>query len=169
MVVSDTNILTSFAAARALDLLLKALSVQTIFIPPAVKREIEAGLARHVRHLQPVLDMMTQGFIGVLDLESEDQARLALLPPSFGPGEREAVALCQRLGAILLCNDHQVLRYCAHQTILALDLPTLLRLLWLNGLVSQATVRTMIVRMEKIEHLVLRNADRIFTPRTALE
>ena len=59
MVVSDTNVLTSFAAARGLDILLRALSVQIVFIPPAVKREIEAGLARHVRHLQSVLDMMT--------------------------------------------------------------------------------------------------------------
>ncbi|MFZ1267670.1 MAG: hypothetical protein WBV59_04770 [Anaerolineae bacterium] len=143
--------------------------MQIVFIPPAVKREIEAGLARHVRHLQSVLDMMTQGLIGVLDLTPEDQVRLHLLPPSFGLGEREAVALCQRLNAVLLCNDHQVLQYCAHQSIPTLDLPTLLRLLWLKDIVSQAKVRTMIARMEKAEHLVLRNADRIFTQRRTIE
>jgi hypothetical protein len=37
--IADSSILSSFAAARGLDLLLDALSVETIFIPPMEKIE----------------------------------------------------------------------------------------------------------------------------------
>lgn len=87
---------------------------------------------------------------------------LASLPEALGPGEREAIALCLRHGATLLCNDRMVVRYCDAQGILCLNLASLLRKLWTEGIATRAKVKTMIVRMEKTESLVFRDRDRVF-------
>jgi predicted nucleic acid-binding protein len=115
-------------------------------------------------HVQAIMDLIETGAIRVLDIEATDQERTAALPSSFGAGEREAVALCQRYSATLLCNDHQVQRYCAQHNVPCLDLARLLRLLWLKGIATKAKVKTMIVRMEKVEHLVFKDPDRVFAP-----
>lgn len=164
MFVADASILGSFAAARGLKLLLAVLSIETLYIPPAIEREVRAGLERSVTHLQAIVDLIETGTICVLDIEAADQELIAALPTSFGAGERQAVALCQHYGASLLCNDRQVSRYCRAHDIPCLDLPRLLRLLWLKGVATRAKVKTMIVGMEKVEGLVFKERDRVFAP-----
>ena len=55
MIISDTNILSSLAVAEAFDLLFQLFSYTQIYIPPAVHRELQAGLDRNQTHLEPVL------------------------------------------------------------------------------------------------------------------
>ncbi len=162
MFVADTSVLSSFAAARGLELVLAALQTETIFIPPAVQQEIEAGLSYGAVHLQAVVDLIRGGTFEVLEVEPADRERMVALPTGFGIGEREAVALCQRYEAVLLCNDRLAQRYCAQHNLPCLDLARLLRLLWLKGFATQAKVKTMIVRMEKVGQLVFTETDRIF-------
>ena len=164
MILSDTSILSSFAAARALPLLLAALEEDTIFIPPAVEQELQTGLARGVTYLQDVLDLISMGQVQLLDLNESDLECMTSLPEALGPGEREAIALCLRHGATLLCNDRSVVRYCDAQGILCLDFPSLLRKLWTEGVATRAKVKTMIVRMEKAEDLVFKDHDLVFAP-----
>jgi predicted nucleic acid-binding protein len=164
MFVADTSVLGSFAAARGLELLLAALKIEKVFIPRAVQQEIEIGLDSGAVHLQAVVDLINSGKIEVLEVEPADRKRMTVLPGGFGIGEREAVALCHRTGATLLCNDRHVQRYCVQHDLACLDLARLLRLIWLKGFATQAKVKTMIVRMEKVEHLVFTETDRIFAP-----
>ncbi len=164
MFVADTSILASFAAARGLKLLLAALSIETLYIPPAVRREVQAGIEREAIHLQAIMELIETGVIRVLDLELADRELMADLPTAFGAGEREAVSLCHRHGAVLLCNDQRVLRYCFAHDIPCLDLARLLRLLWLKEVATRAKVKTMIVRMERVEGLVFKGRDRLFAP-----
>lgn len=110
MILSDTSLLSSFAAARALPLLLVVLEEDAIFIPPAVEQELQAGLAKGVTYLQSVLDLIPRGQV----------------------------------------------------QFLCLNLASLLRKLWTEGIATRAKVKTMIVRMEKTESLVFRDRDRVF-------
>ena len=164
MFVADTSVLSSFAAARGLDLLLDVLGVEALFMPSAVQREVQVGLERGAEYLQAIVELVKAGRIRVLTFEPTDSECVASLPSGFGAGEREAVALCQRYNATVLCNDRLVRRYCSQHNIPCLDLARLLRLLWLKGLVTKAKVKTMIVRMEKAEHLVFKDLDRVFAP-----
>ena len=164
MILSDTSILSSFAAARGLPLLLAALEGDTIFIPPAVEQELRAGLARGITYVQNVLDLIPAGQVQVLDLNESDLKCMTSLPEALGPGEREAIALCRRYRAILLCSDRRVVRYCDAQGIICLDLSSLLRKLWTEDIATRAKVKTMIVRMEKAENLVFQDQDRVFAP-----
>lgn len=164
MILSDTSVLSSFAAAQALPLLLTASEEDTIFIPPAVEQELRAGLARGVTYLRNVLDLIPRGQVQLLDLNESDLECMASLPEALGPGEREAIALCLRHEATLLCNDRRVVQYCDAQGILCLDLASLLRKLWTEGIATRAKVKTLIVRMEKAENLVFKDHDRVFAP-----
>jgi predicted nucleic acid-binding protein len=100
----------------------------------------------------------------LLDLNDSDLECMTSLPEALWAGEREAIALCLRHGAILLCNDRRVVGYCDAQGILCLDLPSLLRKLWTEGIATRAKVKTMIVRMERVENLVFQDQDRVFAP-----
>jgi predicted nucleic acid-binding protein len=164
MILSDTSILSSFAATRSLPLLLAVLEGDTIFIPPAVEQELRAGLTKGIPYLQDVLDLIPMKQVQLLDLNESDQECMTSLPEALGPGERQAIALCLRHGATLLCNDHRVVRYCDEQGILCLDLASLLRKLWTEGIATKAKVKTMIVRMERVENLVFKDRDRVFAP-----
>ena len=76
-------------------MLLAALE-ETIFIPPAVEQELQAGLARGVTYLQDVLDLIPMGQVQLLDLNESDLESMTSLPEALGAGEREAIALCLR-------------------------------------------------------------------------
>ncbi len=160
MIISDTNILGSFAAARAIPLLLKTLQVDIVYVPPGVYDELAAGQAAGVEHLGIIEDLVGAGSLRLIELTEKDRTRMASLPPSFKRGEREAVAIAMRTGATLLSNEKRVVNFCLRQGVQCLDLITLLRYVWQRGVATKARVRTLILRMEKVEGLVIKNASR---------
>jgi predicted nucleic acid-binding protein len=101
MVVSDTNILGSFAAADALPSLFAVLVTDSILIPPAVEAEIQMGVTHHVTHLQKLLDAIGGKHLVVTPLNAQTQAALASFPRQLNIGEREAIALA--LNTALYC------------------------------------------------------------------
>lgn len=90
----------------------------------------------------------------------------ATLPQKLNAGEREAIAFCQQHRLPLRSNDRRAIRYCEANGIIALDLPTLLRMLWTRGHTPQAEVQQLITRMEQMERLNLSAQQRaaIFAP-----
>ena len=54
IVVSDTNILSSFAAGDALPLALQLFARAAWGVPPSVQQELQAGLLRGKDHLETV-------------------------------------------------------------------------------------------------------------------
>ena len=67
----------------------------------------------------------------------------------------------------LLSNDKRAIRYCQQQKIEVIDLPQLLRALWVTGIISKSSVKQIIKRLANIENLVLNQVDKakIFAPR----
>jgi predicted nucleic acid-binding protein len=100
VIISDTNILSSFAAAKGLLLLFGILHEDVIYIPPSVHRELLDGLTYGVSYLAEVIRLVERGKLKVLDITEQDRRQIASLPTSFGPGEKEAVALCLREKAL---------------------------------------------------------------------
>ena len=167
MVVSDTNILGSFAAADAVLHLFALLATDVITIPSVVEAEIQAGVARDVAHLQQLLDMVADGRLLVVTLDEPALALAATLPCKLNAGEREAIGLAAQQQAVLLTNDRRALSYCKTAQIATLDLKQLLRGLWVRTVISQGEVRTMIARMERVDRTVFleRDLQQVFAPR----
>jgi predicted nucleic acid-binding protein len=164
MILSDSNVLASFAAADQLLILWRLFNVATIWIPPGVEAEIEHGVARGRTHLAAIQPLLDSGNLQVLTLTSEDHERMATFPASLGIGEREAIAFCIRTRARLLCNDRRAASFCREQGVQYHDLITILRHLWTKGILSRAEVRALMTDMERVEHHVFKDPQIIFAP-----
>lgn len=156
LVISDTNILSSFAAGNALPLLFRLFPNTTILVPPAAQQELQTGLAYGKRHLAEVLQSIVAGKLHIISLSNDEQQSAAKLPAKLGLGEREAIATTQSRHGRLLSNDKQAIHYCKQHRINAMNLPLLLRLLWKRKIVSPTEVRTLIDKMKAVENLQLR-------------
>lgn len=160
LVISDTNILSSFAAAQAFPLLQLLFAKSVIYIPPAVRQELQVGLNYGQAHLKIILEAITTNQLQILDLSASEKHLAGSLPRKLNAGESEAIALSQIRGATLLSNDKRAIRYCDRQGIEALDLIDLLRLLWKRNILSQAEVKNLISEMERVENLRLTPSQR---------
>jgi predicted nucleic acid-binding protein len=165
-VVSDTNVLSSLAAAHSLVLLQRLFRRSTISIPPAVRDELQVAVDRGRTYLEPLVGAISAGEITTLELTEEERALVSALPRKLTAGEREAIALCQQRRIPLLSNDRRAIRYCQASGIDALDLATLLRLFWTQQLTTRVEVEQIIARMEQVERLTLSAEQRaaIFAP-----
>jgi predicted nucleic acid-binding protein len=108
-----------------------------------------------------VLSLIGSAKISVLTLAHSEEQYMVNLPKSFGPGESEAVAICAQRGAILLSNDKRVKNYCQTHGIEVYDLPSLLRALWKNKIVSRQRVQKLVSNMERLEGIVFKDKARI--------
>ena len=166
LIISDTNMLSSLAAADALPLLFRLFPHQIINIPPAVQQELQVGLARGSAYLQLILDSVSEGQLQVLPLADREQQLAQQLPRKLNRGEQEAIALTQSRQAWLLSNDKRAVRYCQMHQLKVVDLADLLRLFWTRQVAPRAQVEQIIDRMQQVENLVLSQSDRdkIFAP-----
>jgi predicted nucleic acid-binding protein len=155
IIVSDTNILSSLAAAHALDRLQRLFARSTLCIPPCVRDELRIAVERGRIYVEVVTTAITAGEIPILELTEAEQALVATLPRKLGLGECEAIALCQQRQLPLLTNDRRAVRYCQTNSIDVVDLPTVLRLFWTRQVATRREVEQIINRMEQVERLTL--------------
>ncbi len=166
VIVSDTNLLSSLAAANALFLLLQLFPDDTIHIPPAVEQELQTALAFGKQHIKRVFATLERGTFHRIELTIEERLRLTTLPRQLHAGEREGIVLCQARKVLFLCNDGRAIRYCKANSIKAIDLPTILRLFWIRQVTTKDRVKALIEEMVQIERLTLSDSQRtmIFAP-----
>jgi len=165
-VVSDSNILSSLAAADALDLLTLLFHGGKIFIPQAVEQELHTGLIYGASHLQYIFDAIRNGDIQILRLTESEQTLTEALPHKLHAGEKEGIVLCQLHNYLFLSNDKRAIRYCQATGIKSINLEALLRALWVQQILSQQEVKTLIQTIQTVEKLVVtpEQSAKIFAP-----
>jgi predicted nucleic acid-binding protein len=164
MIVTDTNILSTFARIGRLDLLFAVAETEVLYLSPAVVKEIEIGLRRGRDFLQPIVDGLTAdaGF-QPLDLTAEEYDLADTLPSSLNSGERECIALCAKRNGKLLTNDKRARNYCQDNRIPCLDLKLILRRLWQASHSTKNEVRALIADIEQSEPgMMIKGKDDIF-------
>jgi len=166
VIVSDTNILSSLAAADALPLLPQLFPGDTIHLPPAVEQELQTALGFGKRHVERVFEALDAGAIHHIELTPTERSHMTMLPSQLHAGEREGIVLCQIRKCLFLCNDRRAIRYCEANAIQVVDLIILLRLLWVRRIVTQDEVKDLIDAMAQVEHLTLSDFQRtlLFAP-----
>lgn len=95
MIVSNSTALVAFARIERLDILEGVLG--TLTIPRAMQEEVVVPGEPGAQTVEQASWIHTR--------EVEDQTFLDKLPLNLDPGEREAVALANELGATLLSDD----------------------------------------------------------------
>lgn len=155
IIISDTNMLSSFAAGDALPVLLRLFAESKIYIPPAVLEEVQVAIDKGRTYLNPLLQAITDHQIVILPLTTDETCSLGSLPRRLNAGERQAIALAQHRQGVLLSNDRRAVRYCEQQGIRSLELVDILRLLWTRRILSRRDVQLLIEQMQRVERLTL--------------
>lgn len=147
--VADTDILSTFARIRRLDILKKV--SDGIVIPHAVKAELARGRI-NISQLDPDFAVLTKDELK--DLKNTDN--------SLDRGERECFVIARNRHLPLTSNETIVHRLCKREGIDYLTLPRLLRLAITEEVITRQEARKLICAIEEEEHTVIRNKNEIF-------
>lgn len=162
MILVDTSILSTFARVGQLALLLRLFPKDALGVPPAVYDEVMDAVRLGYSFLEEAADMVQSGHLQIVPLTPSEVAAKQNLSSSFGAGDVECIILCQTRGDTLLTNDRRVRNFCRAEGCTAFDLPQLLRALWENKILSKRRVRRLVIEIEAVEHIVIKNKDEIF-------
>ena len=161
---SYVNILSTLARIGRLELLRKLFGGQTLHLTPACLEEVRQAVEVGCDFLAPIMEAAKAGAeFDIVPLEKEEVLLMPTLPPAFGAGERESVAIClHRTGAKFLTNDRRARNFCREKGIVCMDLPTILRALWKHKICSKQQVRAIVKEIETQEGLVFKAKENIF-------
>ncbi|MDE0012242.1 MAG: hypothetical protein OXU36_13920 [Candidatus Poribacteria bacterium] len=162
MIFVDTDVLSTFAKIQRLSLLFAVFDQDLLNIAFAVENEIKKGISKGFQFFDEFIALQTQGRIRTYYPTSADQAFMMSLPQTLGAGERESMAICKRLAAVLASNERRVMHHCQANKIHCLNLSDILRLLWELKILTQTDVRKVIIEIETKDRLKFRTIDPIF-------
>jgi predicted nucleic acid-binding protein len=143
-VVLDADFLSAFLKIERLSIVRELLGLGPVFTPPAVYREIS------VTDLLPRL-----AAISWIEVREPDAEKVKALGRDeafarLGSGEREAIALCQELGdVVLLMNDNKAGQVAGRLGIRVFSVPTFLLAYKDSGLASQEQIADLVTALEE--------------------
>jgi predicted nucleic acid-binding protein len=150
-VVIDTDILSMFAKAAAVDVLAELLGPRRLVMTPAIHDEITAPLQYGYTYPTAVL---TQVPVAPLTEQTwQEYERLWVFRSSLGKGELQAIAFCKAEGALFATNDGVARRFAREQGVQVLTLQAILRGLWQSGVRTKAEVRALLERIKEADAL----------------
>lgn len=164
MIVADTNILSTFARVGAIDLLRQLCESDRLHVTPATFNKLRRAVEVGCDFLAPTLGAIQAGSgLDLIELRREEILTLDALPRSLGSGEAESIAVClHRPGTRLLTNDKRARNFCREHSIPCLDLPAILRALWVRQVVGKERVRQLVHLIETERGMVIKGKDAIF-------
>ena len=165
-VISDANILSSLAAADALDVLIELFPDDTIYMPPAVEQELLVALGYGKTHVQRVIQALKNREIKRIKLTEAERMLMTTLPSNLQASKQESIAICQARKLLFLSNHRRAIRYCEANDIQVVSLDLLLRALWTRDILLKYQVKELIETMATVEQLTLKQSqhDLIFAP-----
>lgn len=162
MILSDTNILSTFAKINRLSLLAQLFERAQIGVVPAVYTELQTGVSSGYVALQAAIALIQQGQIALLTPTAQEIFEKDSLPDSFDAGERETLAVAKSRGCQVLTNETRVKNWCNRAGIGYWDLPGILRALWRMNLLTKEQVRELMAQIETKDRVIFKNQEQIF-------
>lgn len=153
IVIVDTDILSMFAKAQALEVLMELVGPEQLRITPAIADEISIPLQYGYHFPKQILSL-----IPVVDLSPpvvREVMRLKIAALSLGRGEREAIAYCQMETAIFITNDVAAQQFAQKQGVAVISFQGLLRSLWVGGIRTLVEVRELLEQIKQADRLTI--------------
>ena len=162
--MADTNVISTFARVVALDHVRQLVNADRLYVTPATFNELRRAVDAGCDFLVPALAAIHAGTeLDLVELRREEVLAAKDLPGSLGAGEAESIAVClNRRGTQLLTNDKRARNFCREHAIACLDLPGILRALWVRRVLSKKQVEELLRQIETEEGMVVKNKDEIF-------
>jgi len=162
MILVDTNILSTFGKVGRIKLLFDLFQTK-LSVSSNVFYEISIAYEKGYFFAESVLDCIKNEKIDVVAVNQDDLPYMLGLPKSFGPGERDSIAMCKSRGYVFLSNEKKVYNYCKKHGIQCLLLPHILKSLWKENILDKEDVEELITEMESSDNIVIVNKDSIFS------
>jgi predicted nucleic acid-binding protein len=139
-VLLDANVLSRLALIGKTNSLPEVLPDRCT-TAPAIRHEIEAGIDAGIAYLQPIVALIEQGTIRVLELEPGDLEFVASVPRKLALGEAEGIALCKRLDMVFVTHDRKAANYCERAGVTCLHFSILIEALHKRGLLTDTEAK----------------------------
>jgi len=151
-VISDTDILSTFAKVGEMKLLIKTFG--EIYISPAVFEELMVAANAGFSFVDNILEVIkikniTNRLISEI---KEFQSK----HPQLGRGEIETMIIARDEGLLILTNDRVAKRICDKYSLNFLDLGEILRTMKIKDIVSKKGLISLIVRIEKDDRTIIK-------------
>ena len=149
MVIIDTDILSMFAKADAIDLLIE-LFKDKIVITPKIRDEIsvplEYGYDFPLRVLSRIRTMpLNKSAVGEYEKLQEEL--------SLGKGELEAIAYCKTEKCMFVTNDLKARTFAKSKGIFVISLQSILKALWKKRILTKKEVRKLFNKIIQVDNL----------------
>ncbi|MEA3345790.1 MAG: hypothetical protein U9Q78_06040 [Chloroflexota bacterium] len=149
--IVDTDILSMFAKAGALEVLTEFFGEGSVAVTSAIRDEIAIPLQYGYTFPEAVLSEVP--VVALTEQAWGEHERLWTIGRSLGKGELEAIAFCKAEGAFFATNDAVARRFAQDQGVQVISLQTILRGLWLSGMRSKAEVRELLECIQTADYL----------------
>jgi len=159
-VVVDTDLASAFAKANHLDLILKLFRKKEPVITPEIYKELFVPVT--YGYSFPHLIFKNLKVIYPTEKEAIEFQQMLLKNPKLGKGELEAIALCKSRGYAYAAIDRRALKFAESMNIVVFPIDVILRLLWVENIISKSEVRELIELLEEKDKLKIVASEKIF-------
>jgi predicted nucleic acid-binding protein len=148
-VVADTDIISTFARIKRLDILKKLFD--DVVITNSVKQELVKGKI-DVRSLN----------LSLLRLTREELKELRKVHPALDKGERECFVIARNRNLPLASNEKIVSLLCEKEGMGYFTLPRILRFAILEGVITRQDATNIVELVEREENTKIKNKKELF-------
>jgi len=159
-VIIDTDLASAFAKANRLDLILRLFQKKEPVITPEIYKELLTPLS--YGYSFPRLIFQKIKVIYPTDKEATEFQEMLLTYSKLGRGELEAIVLCKNRGYAYAAIDRRALNFAQSMNVVIFPLDVILRLLWMENVITKAEARELIVLLEEKDKLKIIDAEKIF-------
>lgn len=163
MIICDTDILSMFAKADAIDVLIKTLSNFNLCITPRIKEELSVPLQYGYSFPQIIFDRME--LIFPTETEAFLYEELRNKNQSIGKGEIEAISIAKNRKCIFATNDKIAIETALAEGVTVINVHTVLKVMLKKGEIDKASVRQLIYKLEEMDNAIILGKDEIFEER----
>ncbi len=151
MIIVDTDILSMFAKAEALHVLMEFVGSDHIGMTPAISDEISVPLQYGYSFPLQVLSQIP--VVPISETVGKECLQLHITAAFLGRGEREAIAFCKIENAMFATNDSTARKFAQTQGVAVISLQAILRGIWISGIRAKADVKTLLDRIKVADYL----------------
>lgn len=152
-IVIDTDVLSTFCKIDRLQLLPRLFRKSTIIVPPSVYKEIKQAVQGGKLHYSPPPRFSR----ATLKPSERKLAREIWNRKRLGLGDCECIAIAHNRKCILLTNDGQAQREADSFSIDYMNLPLILRELWITRLSSKDQILELATEIENKDSIRIKN------------
>lgn len=160
MIILDSDILSMFAKADALDVLQQILSGSRLCITPRIKEELTIPLQYGYSFPQVIFDHTE--LIFPTEEEAELNESFQMSDKSLGKGELEAIAVAKKRACIYATNDRKAIELAVREGLTIMNVHTVFKIAFKKGIYSIEEIRGIVLRLENSDNAIILDKDRIY-------